>query len=97
MTVTCLMKSGYSLIQVLKRFWRVTITMLVAACLALVRGVNDFCHVDPEDPDGLEGCEIPGGGSRWAGAWQILTEGYTEARRAATEGFEAIKQARPCA
>ena len=70
MTVTCLMKSGYSLIQVLKRFWRVTITMLVAACLALVRGVNDFCHVDPEDLDGPEECEIPGGGSRWAGAPQ---------------------------
>ena len=58
---------------VLKRFWRVTITMLVAACVALVRGVNDLCHVDPEDPDGPEGCK-PGGRSRWAGAWQILHE-----------------------
>ena len=73
----------------LKRFWRVTATMLVAACLALVRGVNDICKVDPEDPEAVEGCE---GTSRWAGAWQILTEGWAEARRAATEGFEAIKQ-----
>ena len=63
--------------------------MLVAACLALVRGVNDICKVDPEDPEAVEGCE---GTSRWAGAWQILTEGWAEARRAATEGFEAIKQ-----
>ena len=76
-------------LQVLKRFWRVTATMLVAACLALVRGVNDICKVDPEDPEAVEGCE---GTSRWAGAWQILTEGWAEARRAATEGFEAIKQ-----
>ena len=73
----------------LKRFWRVTATMLVAACLALIRGVNDICKVDPEDPEAVEGCE---GTSRWAGAWQILTEGWAEARRAATEGFEAIKQ-----
>ena len=63
--------------------------MLVAACLALVRGVNDICKVDPDDPEAVEGCE---GTSRWAGAWQILTEGWAEARRAATEGFEAIKQ-----
>ena len=52
-------------LQVLKRFWRVTVTMLVAACLALVRGVNDICKVDPEDPEAIEGCEVPGGGSRW--------------------------------
>ena len=63
--------------------------MLVAACLALVRGVNDICKVDPNDPEAVEGCEST---SRWAGAWQILTEGWAEARRAATEGFEAIKQ-----
>ena len=63
--------------------------MLVAACLALIRGVNDICKVDPNDPEAVEGCE---GTSRWAGAWQILTEGWAEARRAATEGFEAIKQ-----
>ena len=31
--------------------------------------------------------------SRWAGSWQILREGFSEARRAATDGFEAIKQA----
>ena len=52
-------------LQVLKRFWRVTVTMLVAACLALVRGVNDICKVDPEDPEAIEGCEVPGSGSRW--------------------------------
>ena len=70
---------------VLKRFWRVTITMLVAACVALVQGVNEC--LDPDE------CEVPGSsGSRWAGALKIFREGFTEARRTATEGFEAIKQ-----
>ena len=70
---------------VLKRCWRVTITMLVAACVALVQGVNEC--LDPDE------CEVPGSSrSRWAGALQILREGLVEARRTATEGFEAIKQ-----
>ena len=70
---------------VLKRCWKVTITMLVATCVALVQGVNEC--LDPDE------CEVPGSSkSRWAGALQIVREGLVEARRTATEGFEAIKQ-----
>ena len=69
---------------VLKRFWRVTITMLVAACVALWQG-----GVECMDP--ME-CAVGEERSRWAGSWQILREGFAEAKRAATEGFEAIKQ-----
>lgn len=70
---------------VLKRCWKVTITMLVATCVALVQGVNEC--LDPDE------CEVPGSSrSRWAGALQILREGLVEARRTATDGFQAIKQ-----
>jgi len=69
---------------VVRRTWRITVTMLGAASMALFsRSLPGAPCVEDDS------CEVEQ--NRWAATWRILKTGFSEARRTATEGVVAIK------
>ncbi|KAL1511441.1 hypothetical protein AB1Y20_006240 [Prymnesium parvum] len=69
--------------MVVRRTWTITISMLGAATMALFR------RSIPGAPCVAEECEDEEG--RWAEAIAILRKGFSDARRTASQGVEAIK------
>ena len=71
--------------MVVRQTWAIIVTMLGAATMALFRRTIPGAPCVPED----DLCEVPR--SRWGEALAILRAGFREARRAASQGVEAIK------
>ena len=69
-----------------QRIWTITVTMLGAASMALLRRRMPGAPCAEEEEDG---CLVER--SRWGEAWAIVRAGFSEAQRTASEGVEAIK------